>query len=87
MRLDYKIPHIVLFLDYNLLQAKALLISAIIILALPISAAIILALLISALLILAALNSAAPSPLARLMSLYFYRPSCILQIIHWPRPW
>ena len=86
MQLDYETPHIVPFPDYDFLQAKALLISAAIILALLISAAIILALLISASLISATPNSAVPSPLSRLMSPHFHRPSCILQIIHWPRP-
>lgn len=83
MQLDYKILHIVLFLDYNFFQAKALLILIAIILALFISiiiilALFILALLILALFILAASNSALPSFLSYLMSSHFHRPSHIL---------
>lgn len=48
MQLDYKIPHIVLFSDYNFLQTEVLLILAEISLASLILVAIILALLISA---------------------------------------
>ena len=79
MQLDYKILHIILFLNYNLLQTETLLISAIIILALLIFAAIILTLLFLALLILAMFNSVASSYLSNcLISSHFHKFNYVL---------
>lgn len=69
MQLNYKTLQIVLFLDYNPLQAKALLIPAVIILALLISAIIILASFILATLF---------SLLNHSMSPHFYKSSHVL---------
>lgn len=74
MQLDYETMHIVLFLNYNLLQSIASLILTAIILALFVPTAIILDTII-----LATLTSAMPSLLLnRLMSSHFHKSSRVI---------